>query len=249
VPGEPQNNVSSELHYAPAEQLRLPAGPVGNDGFSASLYNSAGVYGLVRDFQDFDGDGRSDFVSLNTSGTNPVLAINRPSSLGDDSSMLLSPVNLPNSPAAPYSIGAPDQVYLSVVATIDNTYQQVIDFNGDGRPDIVIATEGRNPSGDRDPNYWMVLINTQGRAASLPISSGSSGRSRFPLCVLKFSSTSRCRLWEATIKTRSLYRWHERIKSASSTATLVSKAASSRNGSFWTSMAMDFRTSYLIVLA
>ena len=120
-------------------------------------------YGLVRDFRDFDGDGRADFVTLNGGATNPVLAINRPSSLGNDFSTLDTPVNLPNAPTAPYSLGAPDFHFnLPVVAAIDNTYQQVIDFNGDGRPDIIIATEGRNPAGQRDPNYWMVLINTPG---------------------------------------------------------------------------------------
>jgi hypothetical protein len=72
-------------------------------------------------------------------------------------------VDLPNNPAAPYNLGTPDLSFgLPVLGTIDNTYQQVIDFNGDGRPDIVVATEGRNPSGVRDPNYWLLLINTPG---------------------------------------------------------------------------------------
>ena len=63
----------------------------------------------------------------------------------------------------PYNLGAPDLSFnLPVVADIENLYQQVIDFNGDGRPDILIATEGRNPSGDRDPNYWKLLVNTPG---------------------------------------------------------------------------------------
>jgi RHS repeat-associated protein len=185
VPGQPQHappaarfpggvgggvrpSLPSELHYAATEPLILPAGPPeANDGFSASYGIPAPVvpyeYGLVRDLQDFDGDGRADFVTLNASRTNPLLAINRPSSLGNDFSTLDVPVNLSNTPAAPYNLGAPDLRFnLPVVAAIDNTYQQVIDFNGDGRPDIIIATEGRNPSGQRDPNYWMVLINTPG---------------------------------------------------------------------------------------
>jgi hypothetical protein len=156
---------SKELHYVPTENLSLPAGPVGaNDGFSVSFGAGGGaIYGLVRDFQDLNGDGRADFVTLSVNGTNPVLAINRPSSDGNDHSTLDVPANLPNAPAAPYNIGAPDLAFnLPVVATIDNTYQQIIDFNGDGRPDIVLATEGRNPSGNPDPNYWKVLVNTPG---------------------------------------------------------------------------------------
>ncbi|MGY4366832.1 hypothetical protein ACVW1A_002897 [Bradyrhizobium sp. LB1.3] len=157
--------VSSELHYAATEQLVLPAAPAGpNDGFTASYGAGGGtLYGLVRVFQDFNGDGRSDFLTLNASGNNPVLAINRPSPAGNDYSTLQSPVNLPNAPAAPYNIGTPDLGFnLPVVPTLNNTYQQVIDFNGDGRPDIVITTEGRNSSGDRDPDYWKILINTPG---------------------------------------------------------------------------------------
>jgi RHS repeat-associated protein len=178
VPGHPQNTLatglsgsahsvtppfaSTELHYAPAEQLVLPTGPAGIEGISASTGAAGGaIYGLVRDLQDFDGDGRADFVTLDSNGTNPILAINQPSSAGNDFSTLTTPVNLPNSVAAPYTIGAPDlALNLPVVPSVDNTYQQVMDFNGDGRPDIIVATEGRNPSGARDPNYWMILINT-----------------------------------------------------------------------------------------
>src|SRR5207253_3136278 len=66
-------------------------------------------------------------------------------------------------PAAPYNLGAPDlSIGMPVLEAIDNTYQQVIDFNGDGRPDVVIATEGKNPQGERDPNFWEVLVNTPG---------------------------------------------------------------------------------------
>jgi YD repeat-containing protein len=157
--------VTKELHYAPTEHLSLPPGPPGtSNGFSASFGAGGGaIYGLIRDFQDLNGDGRADFVTLNANGTNPVLAINRPSSDGNDYSTLDVPVNLPNAPAAPYNIGAPDLAFnLPIVAGIDNTYQQIIDFNGDGRPDILLATEGRNPSGSPDPNYWKVLINTPG---------------------------------------------------------------------------------------
>ena len=153
------------LQYAAAEQLAMPSGPPGTPGgISVSLGTGAGaLYGLVRDFNDFDGDGRADFVTLDNTGQKPVLAINTPSNLGNDFSTFGAPVSLPNTPAAPYTIGAPDLAFgLPVLESIDNTYQQVIDFNGDGRPDIVIATEGRNPAGDRDPNYWEVLINTPG---------------------------------------------------------------------------------------
>jgi RHS repeat-associated protein len=156
---------SGALQYAAAERLSMPAGPPGAlGGISTSLGTGAGsLYGLVRDFQDFDGDGRADFVTLDSTGQKPKLSINRPSSLGNDFSTFDAPVDLPNDPAAPYTIGAPDLAFgLPVLEAIDNTYQQVIDFNGDGRPDIVIATEGRNPAGDRDPNYWEVLINTPG---------------------------------------------------------------------------------------
>jgi RHS repeat-associated protein len=156
---------SAALQYSAAEQLSMPSGPPGTPGgISASLGNGAGaLYGLVRDFQDFDGDGRVDFLTLDSTGQKPLLAINTASSLGNDFSTFGAPVALPNTPAAPYTIGAPDLAFgLPVVESIDNVYQQVIDWNGDGRPDIVIATEGRNPAGDRDPNYWEVLINTPG---------------------------------------------------------------------------------------
>jgi RHS repeat-associated protein len=164
-PGLSNPFISLELRYAAAEQFSLPTGPLGtNDGFAASYGAGAGtIYGLVRDFQDLNGDGRADFVTLNANSTNPIIAVNRPSSLGNDYSTLDTPVALPNSPAAPYNLGTPDLAFnLPVVAAIDNTYQQVIDFNGDGRPDIIIATDGRNPSGERDPNFWKVLINTPG---------------------------------------------------------------------------------------
>ena len=149
--------VSAGLQYAAAEQVSIPAGPAGtNDGLSASFGTGPGApYGLVRGFQDFDGDGRADFFTLDSTAQKPVLAINKPSDAGNDFSTLFTRVDLPNDPAAPYNLGAPDlAVGLPVAELIDNTYQQVIDFNGDGRPDIIVTTEGRNPSGERDPNYW-----------------------------------------------------------------------------------------------
>jgi RHS repeat-associated protein len=161
--------VAGELQYGAAEHIALPAGPAGaNTGLAATLSTGAGslsgsLYGLVRNFQDLNGDGRLDFLTLNHTGANPVLAINRPSALGNDFSTLPVEVNLPNAPAAPYNLGAPDLAFnLPVVATINNTYQQVIDFNGDGRPDIIVATEGRNDAGDKDVKFWKVLINQPG---------------------------------------------------------------------------------------
>jgi RHS repeat-associated protein len=155
--------VDGGLQYAAAEQLSLPPGPNGTaNGFAASL-GSGAIYGLVRGFQDFDGDGRADFVTLDSTGQKPLLMINTPSNLGNDYSTFLSQTILPNAPAAPYNLGAPDFSFnLPVLEGIDNTYQQVIDFNGDGRPDILIATEGRNSHGDRDPNFWELLVNTPG---------------------------------------------------------------------------------------
>jgi len=154
---------SGALQYAAAEQLLMPSGPPGTPGGISASLGTGTIYGLVRDFEDFDGDGRADFVTLDFTGQKPVLAVNMASTLGNDFSTFDTRVDLPNTPAAPYTIGAPDLAFgLPVVESIDNTYQQVIDFNGDGRPDIVIATEGRNPAGDRDPNYWEVLINTSG---------------------------------------------------------------------------------------
>jgi hypothetical protein len=178
------NPLSKELHYVPTEQPTLLAGPAGtNDGFSASYGTGAGaLYGLVRNLLDLNGDGRADFVTLNANGTNPILAINRPSSAGNDYSTLDVPVNLPNAPAAPYNLGTPDLAFnLPIVATIDNVYQQIMDFNGDGRPDIVPATEGRNPSGDPDPNYWKILINTPGPSGRAAVFRSIASLHSFPV--------------------------------------------------------------------
>ena len=172
------------LSKEPTEQLTLLAGPAGtNDGFSASYGTGAGaLYGLVRNLLDLNGDGRADFVTLNANGTNPILAINRPSSAGNDYSTLDVPVNLPNAPAAPYNLGTPDLAFnLPIVATIDNVYQQIMDFNGDGRPDIVPATEGRNPSGDPDPNYWKILINTPGPSGRAAVFRSIASLHSFPV--------------------------------------------------------------------
>jgi RHS repeat-associated protein len=156
--------VSGAVQYAAAEQLTLPAGPAGVAGFAASFSTGAGaLYGVIRGFMDFNGDGRADFYTLNAAAQAPVLSINQASSQGNDFSTFPTSTTLPNSPAAPYNLGAPDlAVGLPIAETIDNTYQQVIDFNGDGRPDILVATGGRNPTGEVDPNYWEVLINTPG---------------------------------------------------------------------------------------
>jgi hypothetical protein len=49
--------VAGQLQYIPTEHITLPAGPSGaNTGISASLGTSA-IYGLVRYFLDFNGDG------------------------------------------------------------------------------------------------------------------------------------------------------------------------------------------------
>jgi RHS repeat-associated protein len=157
--------VAGGLRYAEAESIQLPAGPSdANRGFAATLGKGGGaIYGHVRGFHDMNGDGRLDFVTLNAAGANPVLAINRPSALGNDFSTLPTSINLPNEPSTPYNIGTPDLAFgLPVLANIDNTFQQVIDFNGDGRPDIIVAADGRNSSGKRDPNFWQILINQPG---------------------------------------------------------------------------------------
>jgi RHS repeat-associated protein len=154
-----------ELRYAEAEHILLPAGPVGgNRGLAATLGNGGGaMYGHVRGFHDMNGDGRMDFVTLDSASAVPVLAVNRPSALGNDFSTLPAQVDLPNEPAAPYNLGAPDLSFgLPVVAAIDNTFQQLIDFNGDGRLDIVVATDGRNDQGQRDPSFWKILVNRPG---------------------------------------------------------------------------------------
>jgi hypothetical protein len=59
----------------------------------------------------FDGDGRADFVTLDSTGQKPVLTINTPSNLGKDFNTFDTPVDLPNTPAAPYTIGAPRPAY------------------------------------------------------------------------------------------------------------------------------------------
>jgi RHS repeat-associated protein len=152
-----------ELKYTMAEDMQLPTPPPDSGaGFSSSL-GTGTLNGLVRDFQDINGDGRADFVSLNAAGSHPVVAINRPSSLGTDFSLLDPPADFSNDPGAPYNLGAPDlSLNLPVVASIENVRQQVIDFNGDGRPDILTSTGGKNPQGRRDPNYWLLLVNTPG---------------------------------------------------------------------------------------
>jgi RHS repeat-associated protein len=161
--GSPAQN--GELRFAETEHILLPAGPNGaNRGFAATVGKGGGsIYGHVRGFHDLNGDGRADFLTLNAQGKKPLLAINRPSALGNDFSTFPSELPLPNTPAAPYNLGTPDLSFgLPVVAAIDNTYQQLIDFNGDGRPDIVVATGGRNARNKPDPNFWMVLVNQPG---------------------------------------------------------------------------------------
>jgi RHS repeat-associated protein len=109
------------------------------------------------------GDGRADFLTLNSTSAKPILAINRPSALGNDFSTLPAEVGLSGAATALYNLGTPDLSFnLPVVATIDNTFQQVIDFNGDGRPDIIVATEGRNDAGAKDVTFWKILVNLPG---------------------------------------------------------------------------------------
>jgi RHS repeat-associated protein len=158
---------ASSVRFLAAERLTLPPGPPEVSGLATSYGTGAGsLYGLVRGFRDFNGDGRADFLTLDQSAQQPILAINRPSTAGDDASTFPARVTLPNSPAAPYTLGAPDLSFgLPVLQSLDNTYQQIIDFNGDGRPDILVATEGRNARGARDPNFWMLLLNMAGPSA------------------------------------------------------------------------------------
>ena len=210
------------------EHILLPAGPNGaHRGFGATAGAGGGaINGHIRGFRDMNGDGRADFVSLNSAGNAPVLAINRPSGLGNDYSTLPATVTLPNAPVAPYNLGTPDLSFnLPVVAPIDNTYQEVIDFNGDGRPDIITATEGRNDAGQRDPNSSGKCSSTsQGRRASATTLCGWIATSMCPPFARRSCSATGSRLSRVPTRRQRRCRSSARIRPASLQTTRSSKA-------------------------
>jgi RHS repeat-associated protein len=120
-------------------------------------------FDTTRMLADFTGDGLPDFV------------------FGDPSEPAGAPMMLRNiagyfsQPAEPlFPPGSPDartlqsQTVRSVTYTscqgaqstiITETWRALIDWNGDGRMDLVDAKAGADPGGDPSNDYWQVLVN------------------------------------------------------------------------------------------
>ncbi len=149
------------IRYTPAEILTLPTGPAETAGGFGLSYAEPILYGLFRHFADLNGDGRPDYLTLTATTRRPEWWVNRPAP--DWDATILAPAAWTTAQTGPYMVGTADlATNMPIVVPIENTWQEVIDFNGDGRADILVASAGKNLAGQPDPNFWMLLVNTPG---------------------------------------------------------------------------------------
>ncbi len=153
------------LAYANSSVETVPgSGDETEHGFSVLVATGfAGSVG-VQSIADISGDGRADYVVPNEATSELLIAGNIPDAIGDDNSKFSSASAYPgDSEQLPITFGVSDYLIGQPFNPwIHNTWRTVIDFNGDGRPDLVQAALGENPDGDIDTNYWRILLNTPG---------------------------------------------------------------------------------------
>ncbi|MEZ4442853.1 MAG: RHS repeat-associated core domain-containing protein [Polyangiaceae bacterium] len=174
----PGSSVGRELAFERATTMLLPAGlvdPLLGESVrdpSLEMPDSLGIgnteYASLRALQDFTGDGRADWVYA--SGGSLWLSTNQPHELTLGGFWSSGPIGEPGSE----DLGAPS---LSIQAllherreygeatnpgslsgfNVNDTWRQVIDMNGDGRLDIVDASQ--------KTDTWVVYLNTPGATA------------------------------------------------------------------------------------
>ncbi len=157
------------LLYSAAGSVQLPREVAEAPGAFSSM-NEEGfrVHNTRQLFADFTGDGLPDYIDPGTplgvpdhlslvrnitdkSGTKLDGAILQPL-FPPDSDLMVKAVSQQETLVARYS-----QHHQS---NITDTSVQIIDWNGDGRLDIVDARGGKDSAGNSSPNYWRVLLNT-----------------------------------------------------------------------------------------
>jgi hypothetical protein len=129
---------------------------------SVSLPGSGESYATYQSFTDVTGDGRTDLVFSNqgtvwfeknrpANGGSSSLAA--PAVLGDSSTLIHGPVSSNTLTKTRFQFHNQD-----LTANTSNTWRQFIDVNGDGRVDIIDASE--------HADVWTVYLNTPGNGAS-----------------------------------------------------------------------------------
>ncbi|WP_394390914.1 SpvB/TcaC N-terminal domain-containing protein [Shewanella woodyi] len=119
-----------------------PAGDLDYDGIVSINEKSSNV---VNGSLDYDGDGRADFTYLNEHGELLITGIN------NDASIKFT-----------YNTGIDATCYASVLYEIGDKFceSHAIDFNGDGRSDLLVATNKQAGTGNFQITYKSYLKNT-----------------------------------------------------------------------------------------
>jgi RHS repeat-associated protein len=155
---------------------QMPSGAFGSMGGAGSL----GQMVTKQAFIDFTGDGLPDYVTQGGQSSSPFLriAINRPAPSGS-ATTLATPKELFTDPlrsTGTFSAQSADVDRYAAQHQINfvSTWVQAIDWNADGRMDILDAQNGREPQQDgtpgaRSPRYWRLLINTPDPSSPLGI--------------------------------------------------------------------------------
>jgi hypothetical protein len=126
---------------------------------SLSLPGSGESYATFQSLTDVTGDGRTDLVFSNQNTVwfaknKPAFGgfstLTTPTVLGDSSTLIHGPVASSKLTTKRFAEG--------LTANKGNTWRQFIDVNGDGRVDIIDASQR--------PDVWTVYLNTPGAGAS-----------------------------------------------------------------------------------
>jgi RHS repeat-associated protein len=156
------------LVYGSPKAVVLDLGFTGQTGVSVTHNLPSGSTVNSKYLRDVTGDNRADYVRFSMDGEEFEISANVPDLGGKGFSTFPSSIAYPapdnwNEKALPTNVGSSYfSLKFSPLMQAHNTWQQPIDWNGDGRVDIVQALFGRDPDGNISPNYWRVFINTAG---------------------------------------------------------------------------------------
>lgn len=152
------------LRFEASSPVTLPSGPSAIAEGYASLFADGGIQlWRLKGFDDYDGDARPDYSHTNPDFfTSPEVRMfrNRPGGAAPAFTGTLFAVseNAPVGAAEQFTYGQPATTGV-FYPTVTATWQAVVDWNGDGRKDLVEAAKGRDLSGNPNPDYWRVRLN------------------------------------------------------------------------------------------